>query len=387
MDFYYDFLTPVNANILQFVSELPQGTIGKNIKIIQESSETELHPKSIVLLGVPEDRGAIRNEGAGKDLDSFRKEFYALYSGNWTGIIYDFGDLKVGESFQDTLVIVQEIVVSLLRSNQIPVIIGGSQALTYAIYRAYDQMEKRVNLTAIDAKFDLGMLENPLDSASYLTKIIMDKPNNLNNYTNLAYQTFLNAQDEIHLMDGLLFDTYRLGNLKKDIELSEPVLRETDLLSIDIGVVKAADAPANRNKMISGLNADEICQISRYAGLSDKLNIFSIFEYNSKYDIHNQTAQLLAQMVWYFIEGVHLRKPEFPNVDLNGFKKYMVMIDDETYQFYKSESSERWWMEISLKEDNKIKRQTLIPCTYNDFMTANRLEIPERWYINRRKLG
>lgn len=387
MDFYYDFLTPVNANILQFVSELPQGTIGKNIKIIQESTETELHPKSIVLLGVPEDRGAIRNEGAGKDLDSFRKEFYALYSGNWTGVIYDFGDLKVGESFQDTLVIVQEIVVSLLRSNQIPVIIGGSQALTYAIYRAYDQMEKRVNLTAIDAKFDLGMLENPLDSASYLTKIIMDKPNNLNNYTNLAYQTFLNAQDEIHLMDGLLFDTYRLGNLKKDIELSEPVLRETDLLSIDIGVVKAADAPANRNKMISGLNADEICQISRYAGLSDKLNIFSIFEYNSKYDIHNQTAQLLAQMVWYFIEGVHLRKPEFPNVDLNGFKKYMVMIDEETYQFYKSESSERWWMEISLKEDNKIKRQTLIPCTYNDFLTANRLEIPERWYINRRKLG
>ena len=387
MDFYYDFLTPVNANILQFVSELPQGTIGKNIKIIQESTETELHPKSIVLLGVPEDRGAIRNEGAGKDLDSFRKEFYALYSGNWTGIIYDFGDLKVGESFQDTLVIVQEIVVSLLRSNQIPVIIGGSQALTYAIYRAYDQMEKRVNLTAIDAKFDLGMLENPLDSASYLTKIIMDKPNNLNNYTNLAYQTFLNAQDEIHLMDGLLFDTYRLGNLKKDIELSEPVLRETDLLSIDIGVVRAADAPANCNKMISGLNADEICQISRYAGLSDKLNIFSIFEYNSKYDIHNQTAQLIAQMVWYFIEGVHLRKPEFPNVDLNGFKKYIVMIDDETYQFYKSESSERWWMEISLKEDNKIKRQTLIPCTYNDFLTANRLEIPERWYINRRKLG
>jgi formiminoglutamase len=387
MDFYYDFLTPVNANILQFVSELPKGTIGKNIKIIHESIETELHPKSIVLLGVPEDRGAIRNEGAGKDLDSFREEFYALYSGNWTGVIYDFGDLKVGESFQDTLVIVQEIVVSLLKSNQIPVIIGGSQALTYAIYRAYDQMEKRVNLTVVDAKFDLGMLENPLDSTSYLTKIIMDKPNNLNNYTNLAYQTFLNAQDEIHLMDGLLFDTYRLGNLKKDIELSEPVLRETDLLSIDIGVVRAADAPANRNKMISGLNADEICQISRYAGLSDKLNIFSIFEYNSKYDMHNQTAQLLAQMVWYFIEGVHLRKPEFPNVDLNGFKKYMVVIDDETYQFYKSESSERWWMEISLKEDNKIKRQTLIPCTYNDFLTANRLEIPERWYINRRKLG
>ena len=50
MDFYYDFLTPVNANILQFVSELPQGTIGKNVKIIQESIDKELEPKSIVLL-------------------------------------------------------------------------------------------------------------------------------------------------------------------------------------------------------------------------------------------------------------------------------------------------------------------------------------------------
>jgi hypothetical protein len=201
----------------------------------------------------------------------------------------------------------------------------------------------------------------------------------------LGYQTFLNAQEEIHLMDGLLFEAYRLGNLKKDIELAEPVLRETNVLSIDIGVIKVADAPANNNKMISGLTAEDICQISRYAGLGDRLNLFSIFEYNEKYDVENQTAQLLAQMVWYFIEGVNIRKPEFPNIDLKGFKKYIVLIDDDTYHFYKSENTERWWMEISSKVDNKIKRQTLIPCTYNDFLTANKLEIPERWYLNSRK--
>ena len=387
MDFYYDFLNPIDPNLKQYVSELPYNTIGREIVNLDETTYKEIIENSIILIGIPEDRTAVNNEGTGRNLEELRKEFYTLYRGNWTTTIYDFGDLKVGETFNDTLVILQEIVLSLLKNRLIPIIIGGSQALLYAVYRAYDLLEQRVNLTVIDSKYNLGTINEPLNSNSYLTKIIMDQPNNLNNFTNLGYQTFLNTQDEIELMDGLLFDTIRLGNLKKDIELAEPVLRESDILCIDMGAVKSSDAPANNNKMISGFNADEICQINRYAGLSDKLNILCIFEFNSKFDIYHQTSQLIAQMLWYFIEGFNLRKPEFPNVDLNGFKKYIVMIEEETFQFYKSEFSERWWMEICLKEDNKIKRQTLIPCTYNDFLTANNMEMPERWYLNRRKLG
>ncbi len=387
MDFYNDFLTPVNQNVIRFVSDLRNGSMGKEIIINDNNLIEELESKSIILLGVPEDRTALNNEGAGKNLDELRKEFYALYSGNWKTKVYDLGDLKVGETFEDTLLILQEIVAYLLNKQLIPIIVGGSQALTYAIYRAYDQLDQRVNLTGVDSKFDLGTIESKLDSTSFLTKIIMDKPNNLSNYTNLGYQTFLNAQEEIHLMDGLLFETIRLGNLKKDIELAEPILRETNILSIDIGVIRSSDAPANNNKMISGLTSDEICQISRYAGLSDQLNIFCIFEYNSIHDIFNQSAQVLAQMIWYFIEGFNFRKHEFPNIELKGFKKYIVLIDEESYHFYKSEASNRWWMEISLKEDNKIKGQTLIPCTYSDYLTANKMEVPERWYFNRRKLG
>lgn len=386
MEFYYDFLDSVSPSLIRYSEDLPQGTTGREMIFIQDDFTPQTFAKSIVLLGIPEDRAAVNNEGTGKNLEELRKEFYNLYRGNWGTQIIDLGDLKVGETFNDTLVILQEIVYTLLKNEAIPVLIGGSQALTYAVYRAFDRMEKRVNLTVVDSKFDLGSLEQPLNSSSFLTRVIMDKPNNLQNYTNLGYQTFLNGQEEIHLMDGLLFDVYRLGNLKKDIELVEPVLRETDVFCMDISAIRSIDAPANQNKMISGFSAEEVCKISRYAGISDKLDVFCLFEYNSKYDEHNRTAQLLAQSIWYFIEGYTLRKPEFPNHDLKGFKKYIVMIDDETFQFYKSETSERWWMEINLIEDNKIKRRTLIPCTYNDFLSANKMEIPDRWYLNRRKL-
>ena len=33
------------------------------------------------------------------------------------------------------------------------------------------------------------------------------------------------------------------------------------------------------------------------------MKVFGLFEYYSKNDIHNITAKLAAQIVWYFIEG------------------------------------------------------------------------------------
>jgi len=386
MDYIYDFINPVDKTILKFTENLSVASIGKNLVFHQQDITLDFKPNSIVLLGVPEDRNAINNQGTGVDLESLRKEFYKLYAGNWHTDIYDLGDVKIGATFKDTEVVLQEIMTFLLKEKVLSIIIGGSQALTYSLYRSFDKLEQKVNLTVVDAKFDLGSIDREIDSQSYLTKIVMDKPNNLFNFTNIAYQTFLNPQEEITLLKTLLFDLYRLGEIKKEIELVEPTLRDTDVLSIDLGAIRSIDAPANANAQISGLTADDICKITRYAGLSDKLTILGVFEYNVIIDDTARTDQLIAQMIWYYIEGVNLRSYEFPSKDLKNFKKYMVVIDDETYVFYKSDKSGRWWMEINVNENNKLKRQTLIPCTYSDYLTANRQEVPERWFTNRKKL-
>jgi len=386
MEYISNFIYPIKESIVDYVQTLPKDCIGKSVILNTLESSFDFNPNSIVLLGVPEDRTALQNEGTGQDLDIIRTQFYKLFKGNWNLALYDLGDVIPGESFADTEIALQEIVAFLLRHKMLPIILGGSHALTYASYRAFDKLEQKVNLAVVDAKFDLGSIDTSLDSQSYLTKIVMEKPNNLFNYTNIGYQTFLNSQEEINLLQSLLFEANRLGDVKNDIELVEPVLRETDFLSIDMSAVRKVDAPANNNAIISGLSAEDICKITRYAGISDKLSVLGIYEYNASKDIDFITAELIAQMLWYFIEGVNFRSYEFPSRDLKNFKKYIVIIDDETIQFYKSDLSGRWWMEINVKDDTKTRRQTLIPCTYSDYLTANRQEVPERWYVNRKKI-
>jgi len=93
------------------------------------------------------------------------------------------------------------------------------------------------------------------------------------------------------------------------------------------------------------------------------------------------THQLLAQMIWYFIEGVHYRFGEYP-VYTQDFSKYSVTLSDQIMVFYKSESSQRWWMELTNNShlNNKSKSTTLLACTEKDYQDALHDNIPDRWY-------
>ena len=79
---------------------------------------------------------------------------------------------------------------------------------------------------------------------------------------------------------------------------------------------------------------------------ADKVSSFGIYEYNPKFDHREQTAHLIAQMIWYFMEGYNLRIDEYPFESKKNYKKYIVLVEDETINFYKSDKSERWWMEV-----------------------------------------
>lgn len=219
-----------------------------------------------------------------------------------------------------------------------------------------------------------------------MQKVILEKPNNLFNITNIGYQTFFNPQEEIDLMDKLHFEAFRLGEITKDLSIVEPVFRDADMVSIDIAAVRMSDAPANNQATPNGFYGDQICALTRYAGISSKNKSLGIYEYNPKKDVNGQTAHLIAQMIWYFLEGYNYRIAEDPFLSKNNYQKFIVLIEDDTINFYKSDKSERWWMEIQYLH-NKIKKTTLIPCTYQDYLTANNQIYPERWLKTFRKLN
>ena len=382
-----EFLSPVDdAVVAQIILKSPT-TLGNFVDIhTRDDGFPELDNVQIVVVGVQEDRNAENNYGTGENLKHIRKKLYELFPGKWDTKIADLGNITQGSKPEDTYYALLDIVTELLSKNIIPIILGGGQEMTYVNYRAYDNLEQSVNITVVDSKFDLGTLEDDLSSHSYMSKIIMQEPNNLFNYCNVGYQTYFNDPDEIQLFDNMYFDCYRLG-VSKNLEAIEPAFRNADIISIDLGAIRKSDAPGNNNASPNGFSGDEICAISRYAGVSDKVSSFGIYEYNSKYDMNDQTAALIAQMIWYFIEGVNLRVKDYPFSTKENYQKFTVILeDDDPIIFYKSNKSGRWWIEINVISNNKYKRHALIPCTYKDYEEAMNQIIPDRWYKAMRKM-
>ena len=382
-----EFLSPVDdAVVAQIILKSPT-TLGNFVDIhTRDDGFPDLDNVQIAVVGVQEDRNAENNYGTGENLKHIRKKLYELFPGKWDTKIAELGNITKGSKPEDTYYALLDTLTELLSKNIIPIILGGGQEMTYVNYRAYDNLEQSVNITVVDSKFDLGTLEDDLSSHSYMSKIIMQEPNNLFNDCNVGYQTYFNDPDEIQLFDNMYFDCYRLG-VSKNLEAIEPAFRNADIISIDLGAIRKSDAPGNNNASPNGFSGDEICAISRYAGVSDKVSSFGIYEYNSKYDMNDQTAALIAQMIWYFIEGVNLRVKDYPFSTKENYQKFTVILeDDDPIIFYKSNKSGRWWIEINVISNNKYKRHALIPCTYKDYEEAMNQNIPDRWYKAMRKM-
>ena len=383
----FNFLAPVSESVLAHSELLSNQVVGKKIQIhSSQNGIPELEGADLAIIGVAENRNDINYMGETLNFDGIRKELYSLFPGSWHSNIIDLGDLLPGDSIDDTYFALRTCLAALIEKNIIPIIIGGSQDLTFINYRAYDSIRPMINIVNVDSKFDLGDAALAIKNNSYVGKIIIDQPYNLFNYATLGYQTFFNPQEEIDLMDRLYFEPYRLGEISSDISLAEPVLRDADLVSIDLSAIRASEFDGNQKFSPNGFNGKEICSITRYAGISNKVSSFGIYEYKTslKSDINNM---LVAQMIWYFIEGFNCRikDDDFQNEDL--FQKYLVLIEKEELIFYKSLKTGRWWIEIPFLPDvsNKLKKHTLLPCSYEDYVRATKDEIPERWFKAYRK--
>ncbi|MBN2237591.1 MAG: formimidoylglutamase, partial [Bacteroidales bacterium] len=363
--------------------------------IIQRYDENGIFPDltnaKLALIGVGEERNAINNAGCGKGMDKIRNYFYTLFVGNYSIDLVDLGNIKIGHSANDTYYALSTVVADLLENNIVPIIIGGSQDLTFANYQAYENLGQIINIVAVDNQFDLGENENDLNSKSYLSKIILHQPNYLFNYTNLGYQTYFVNPSAVKLMKNLFFDTYRLGNVRAKMNEVEPMVRNADMLSIDISSIRQSDAPGNANATPNGFYGEELCQITRYAGLSDKLSSIGFYEYNANLDVNGQTAHLIAQMIWYFIDGFYSRLNDFP-VDKTSkeYTKFMVKLSsrEDELVFFKSKKSDRWWMEVDCAATIKAKyeRHYLVPCSQSDYDYALEDDIPDRWWQAYQKL-
>lgn len=338
----------------------------------------------VAIFGVKEGRGTMRNAATSNAPDEIRKKLYQLKKGVGGYRIIDLGNLNPGHDLDETYVRISEVCRILLEGNVLPIIIGGSHDLDYGQYTAYESMEKLISFLNVDAYLDLEDKRDSIANRKHVHKILLHEPNYLFSYTHLAYQTYLIDPSSVAVLEKLYFEAFRIGQIRSNISEMEPTIRNADMLSFDITSIRSSDAPGNADAQPFGLTGEEACQICWYAGLNEKLSSIGFYEYNPDLDdVHKKTASVVATMVWYFIEGFCHRKNE-QNFRSNDFLKYVVSMpgETETLTFYKSKFSEKWWMEVPYPNGKeRYARNSIVPCSYNDYQTAVKGEIPER-YIN-----
>jgi arginase family enzyme len=389
-----DFFSPIDLKKITPKNGYYASQLGSKIEHFSvDFPDLENQKMDLAIIGVQEDRNAIGNPGCALAPDYLREKLYLLHEGNYNSKIADLGNIKQGATVTDTYFAVKTVVAELIKKDIIPLIIGGGQDITYAQYLAYEELEQKVDLVVVDPQFDLdeateGTIETT--SNSYLTKIFMHEPNYLFNFSNLGYQTYFVNQDSLRVMDKLYFDTHRLGELNGQITVTEPVVRNASMISFDMGAIRSADACGNANATPNGFYGDDACQLCRYAGFNDKLSSIGFYEFNPAYDSNGQTAMLLAQMIWYFIDGYYNRKRDFP---LNPKSQYLIYKtslkhDEHELVFVKSKKSDRWWMQVPYPTGgSKNERFHLVPCRYDDYKTAVSGEMPDLWWRTYQKLS
>lgn len=355
-----NWLTPLDIQQFKNFNKITKRHWGKSISIYYDELP-DLQKIKIAIIGV-----------GTKEANEVRKQLYKMS--------FPFDGLSVvdlGNARKTKPAFLIPLIKELLTGKILPILIGNEVAIAEAQYLAYQSLKQLINLTVVDEKIRYDLKKK--DSKLYLNKILDNPRSHLFHLSLIGFQTHFVAKDLLHFVEDQNFETTRLGRVRAKMEEIEPLVRDADLLCFNIAALKQAEAPGQSTPSPSGLFSEEACQICRYAGMSDKLTSAGFYGFRHKNDRQNQTAQVVAQMIWYFVDGFHQRKNDYP-ITSDSLVEYIVDFKnlDQPITFWKSNKSGRWWMQIPVKTKKKLKRHTLIPCSYQDYQSASRDSLPDR---------
>ena len=192
------------------------------------------------------------------------------------------------------------------------------------------------------------------------------------------------------------FEQLRLGPLRQHPDWAEPLLRSSDFTVFSLSSVRWSDTEGNPFGGPNGLFAHEFCQLSHYAGANDLLKAAYFCDYfptdhssmpNRGNNIGSSQAHagahVLAQGIWYLLEGISQRCDDAPKINSRNYTRYtMALPGDHELIFVKSQKTGRWWIEVSLPvpAGSRKERTLLVPCAYDDYLKATAGELPDRWW-------
>lgn len=367
------FLSPLDPDSL-LSSDLLPGTLAYHLQI-NTKGNIDLSGLDYAIVGIKDIRFDGLNRGTSLAPDKIRQQLYRLMKPKSFGKVADLGNIEAGETIEDTLFALQTVLDDLHQQGIISIVLGGSEVLAK---RQYEVLKHgNVNLDVVYIGKQVNLREGSL-----LNRLVLDEPSHLFNLSTLAYQTYLTEQESLDAMERMYFDLLRVGEIRVKPDLAEPLLRNAHFCVFDCSSIKMSEFPGHYDASPNGLRNEEACLLARYAGLGNRMQSIGFFNYNPDYDSNEQSAKQVAQMLWFFLEGAFQKRVEDPLKEGDDFLKYRMGLKN-TYEivFYKSKLTDRWWMEIPHpRSGSENTFPILVPCNYEDYLTAANEELPDRWW-------
>lgn len=351
----YNWKYSLGSIIEKHTLKLREGNV-KNVEMAIVGVPFNTHENDCVLTDAP---------------NKIRKELYQLAGLGKINVI-DFGNLKQASSHKGNYLALRDVVDYLHELGIVTLVLGGSQDFSYGICQAF-RNNQFFSFCNIDAFLDVKKGKETFSAENYLSRIFGSQTN-VFQFSLLGYQTHYVPNEYFTKTKGIGTHV-RLGQLRKDLTIAEPVFRNSDFLSFDLGKLKQSEAPGELH-LPNGLHCEEACQLAKYAGLSNRLNIFGLFGINTTIGNCEVTIQLSAQVAWYFIQGYLQRNKQKPE-DGEGFIVNKVEIRElnTPLVFHKNTETGQWWIEVQSIDNKTI----YFACLEKDYIDACNNEIPEFW--------
>lgn len=362
--------TEVNYNLQQGI--MLDECLGSKIGSIEE----DLCDGVVAIISVEESINSIENKGCEQGPYEIKKHLYGLKSLAKPLKVVDLG-VVLGKSLKDKYKALEEVIKILIDKGVVILVLGGSQELTLFCHKGLCDVDQYKNVTLVDSTFDDIPESDDFSSINYVSSMINADKKIRMSLVGLQKYLIGNKQEEFIKENN--FQLIRLGQIRSNgLKSTEPILRDSDMVSLDISSIKYADMPAQSQPMPNGLNSEEICQMGWFSGMSDRLKLFSLFELNPKYDSNETGAMLGAQIIWHFLEGVSNRNEDYPKRDIESYHVYYVALEelDLHIRFFCNKENDRWWVELPTAKGSEI-----VACGENDYHMFKENKIPDKWLV------
>jgi len=327
----------------------------------------EVLPGGIALIFCSDERGAGRSSKY-NDFEKTRMELYALSKQDWNVPVSDLGDFISGKTVQDTHFALQEILSYCFKLEAIPVVIGGSNSLAHALFMASRQVVEDLQYVQVSHILHLKNQGEQINDKNFLAKIFEVENQPLSDYCHLGLQIHANNEEVIQLMKEVDFEVVRLAQMVNSPEDMEPYFRHADMVTFNCDAVESFADSFSLHPQVNGLNRREICTFTKEAGLSERLKTVGIFnfDFQSKNRLNHQ---LLAQMIWYLIDGINIRKSHPTKKNLETF---WVMHEGRELAFLRDTFTNLWYF------GNSEELSECVPCAKQDYENAKEGKLSKR---------